>query len=96
VHAIGGATGTLNATVRRLRGSGSFDLAHQPGRLAGTARDHPQQLLTQRYGVAVTALWCGVATFALLRLVGVVSPLRASPEDETDDLDISLQGEALQ
>jgi ammonia channel protein AmtB len=32
----------------------------------------------------------------LLRLVGAVFPLRASPEDELAGLDISLHGEALQ
>ena len=30
------------------------------------------------------------------RLVGVIFPLRASPEDELAGLDISLHGEALQ
>ena len=64
--------------------------------LPGLLESHPQQLLTQLYGVAVTAVWCGVATFALLRLVGVIFPLRASPEDEMAGLDISLHGEALQ
>ena len=33
---------------------------------------------------------------ALLRLVGFVFPLRASPEDELMGLDLSLHGEALQ
>ena len=56
----------------------------------------PHQLLTQLYGVVATAAWCGIATWALLRLVGAVFPLRASAEDELAGLDISLHGEALQ
>ena len=43
-----------------------------------------------------TAAWCEIATFVLLRLVGLVFPLRASVEDEVVGLDISLHGEALQ
>jgi ammonium transporter, Amt family len=54
------------------------------------------QLLIQLMGVVVTALWCGAATWVLLRVVGAIFPLRASPEDEMAGLDISLHGEALQ
>jgi ammonium transporter, Amt family len=49
----------------------------------------------QAEAIAVTALWCGVATFALLRLVGIVFPLRVSPKDEMAGLDMSLHGEEL-
>ena len=94
VHGIGGATGTLLCGVFATAAV-SISPANPAG-LPGLLESHPQQLLTQLYGVAVTALWCGVATFALLRLVGIVFPLRASPEDEMAGLDISLHGEALQ
>jgi Amt family ammonium transporter len=67
-----------------------------PKGLPGLLEGHPEQLLTQLYGVLATAAWCGVATFVLLRLVGLVFPLRASAEDEVVGLDISLHGEALQ
>ena len=43
---------------------------------------HPMQLLPQLYGVGATALWCELATYGLLLLVGAIFPLRASPEDE--------------
>ena len=94
VHGIGGATGTLLCGVFATAAI-SISPANPAG-LPGLLESHPQQLLTQLYGVAVTAVWCGVATFALLRLVGVIFPLRASPEDEMAGLDISLHGEALQ
>ena len=74
--------------VRRAR----LASAARPGRCSpaiGTAA-HPA------LGVLATAAWCGFATFVLLRLVGLVFPLRASDEDEVVGLDISLHGEALQ
>jgi Amt family ammonium transporter len=38
----------------------------------------------------------GVITVILLRIVGALTPLRASQEEERQGLDISLHGEALQ
>jgi Amt family ammonium transporter len=94
VHGIGGATGTLLCGVFAAA-SVSISSANPAG-LPGLLENHPQQVLTQLYGVVVTAAWCGIATFVLLRLVGLVFPLRASAEDEMAGLDISLHGEALQ
>jgi Amt family ammonium transporter len=94
VHGIGGVTGTLLCGVFAAA-SVSISPANPTG-LPGLLEGHPQQVLTQLYGVIVTAGWCGIATFVLLRLVGLVFPLRASAEDEMAGLDISLHGEALQ
>jgi Amt family ammonium transporter len=41
-------------------------------------------------------LWSGVITVILLKIVGALTPLRASQEEERQGLDISLHGEALQ
>jgi Amt family ammonium transporter len=94
VHGIGGATGTLLCGVFATASVSAS--ASAPRGFSGVLEGHPMQLLIQLYGVAATALWCGLATYALLRLVGAVFPLRASPEDEMAGLDISLHGEALQ
>jgi Amt family ammonium transporter len=94
VHGIGGATGTLLCGVFATASVSAS--ASAPHGFSGVLEGHPVQLLIQLYGVAATALWCGLATYALLRLVGAVFPLRASPEDEMAGLDISLHGEALQ
>ena len=94
VHGIGGATGTLLCGI-----FATASVSVSPGAphgLSGLLEGHPMQLLTQLYGVATITLWCGFATYGLLRLVGYFSPLRASPEDEMAGLDISLHGEALQ
>jgi ammonia channel protein AmtB len=94
VHGIGGATGTLLCGIFATAAVSVSPGA--PRGLSGLLEGNPMQLLTQLYGVAITALWCGLATYGLLRLVGFFSPLRASPEDEMAGLDISLHGEALQ
>ncbi len=87
VHGIGGMTGTLLAGV--------FATASIGG-VSGVIEGHPQQLLIQLYGVAVTLVWCSGITYAILKLVSVVVPLRVSREAELEGLDISQHGEALQ
>ncbi|HEY2138324.1 MAG TPA: ammonium transporter [Xanthobacteraceae bacterium] len=94
VHGIGGVTGTLLCGV--FATAAVSVSATAPAGLPGLIEGNPGQVLTQLYGVVATAAWCGAATFVLLRLVGLFSPLRASPEDELAGLDISLHGEALQ
>jgi Amt family ammonium transporter len=94
VHGIGGVTGTLLCGVFATA-SVSVSAA-TPNGLPGLLEGNPKQLLIQLFGVVATAVWCGIATFVLLRLVALVFPLRASVEDEVIGLDISLHGEALQ
>jgi ammonium transporter, Amt family len=87
VHGIGGITGTLLCGVFAAKAIGET---------AGLIEGHPQQLLTQFYGVVITLVWTAVATFILLKLVGAFAPLRVSMQQELEGLDISLHGEALQ
>jgi Amt family ammonium transporter len=53
-------------------------------------------VLAQLYGIGVTLAWSGIMTFVVLKLVGVVVPLRVRHEDEVMGLDVSQHGEALQ
>jgi Amt family ammonium transporter len=62
----------------------------------GLIEGNPQQLVAQLYGVVVTLVWSGVATFLILKLVAVLTPLRVRQEDEVMGLDVSQHGEALQ
>ncbi|MDQ8732831.1 ammonium transporter [Bradyrhizobium sp. LHD-71] len=87
VHGIGGLTGTLLAGVFATAAIGGT---------SGWIEGNPRQLLTQLYGIAVTLLWSGGVTFLLLKLIGLFVPLRATPQQELEGLDITQHGEALQ
>jgi Amt family ammonium transporter len=52
-----------------------------------------QQLVTQLIGAVATLVWSGVATFVILKLVNVLSPLRVSAEQENEGLDLVLHEE---
>src|SRR5262245_42412056 len=87
VHGIGGATGTLLcgvfATAAVSMGPDT------PAGLPGLIDGNPRQVLIQLYGVVATALWCGVMTFVLLKVVGLLTPLRVTREHEIAGLDVS-------
>jgi Amt family ammonium transporter len=87
VHGIGGMTGTLLTGVFATAAIGGT---------SGLLEGNPHQLLLQFYGVAVTLVWSGGVTWALLRLVGAFVPLRVSRQAEIEGLDITQHGEALQ
>lgn len=93
VHGVGGLTGTLltgifaTATV-----SASADSAGLSGLLEGNTN----QLLVQAYGIAVTIVWSGAATWLLLKVISFLVPLRVSQQHELEGLDITQHGEALQ
>ncbi|MBV9558069.1 MAG: ammonium transporter [Pseudolabrys sp.] len=94
VHGVGGLTGTLLTGVFAVGAvSASPEL---PGGIPGLLEGNPNQLLMQLYGIGVTLLWSGVATFLILKLIGAMIPLRVSENDERQGLDVSLHGEALQ
>jgi Amt family ammonium transporter len=54
---------------------------------------HPAQLGLQALGVATTIVYSAVASFVLLKLVGVVTPLRVEDRGQGVGLDISQHGE---
>jgi ammonium transporter, Amt family len=87
VHGIGGATGIL--------ATGVFATASIGG-TSGLLEGNPHLVVTQAYGVAVTLGWSVVVTFVLLKLVGLLVPIRVSMQQELEGLDISQHGEALQ
>ena len=87
VHGVGGMTGILL--------TGVFATASIGG-TSGLLEGNPYLLVTQLYGIAVTAGWSIVVTYALLKLVGLFVPVRLSMQQELEGLDISQHGEALQ
>jgi len=88
VHGVGGFTGTLL--------TGVFAAGAISGGPTGLLEGNPGQVLTQAYGVAVTIVWAGVVTWALLKVIDLFVPLRVSSQNEVEGLDISQHGEALQ
>jgi Amt family ammonium transporter len=87
VHGVGGMTGILLAGVFATASIGGS---------SGLLEGHPQQVLTQLYGIVVTLVWSGGITYVLLKLVSAFVPLRVSLQQELEGLDISQHGEALQ
>ena len=66
------------------------------GGASGLLEGNPHLLPTQLYCVAVTLGWSVVATYILLKLIGLFVPIRVSMLQELEGLDISQHGEALQ
>ena len=94
VHGIGGMTGTLLAGVFAVGAlSASTEM---PGGVHGLLEGNPHQVLAQIYGIVVTIVWSGALTFAILKVIGFMMPLRVRNEDEVMGLDVSQHGEALQ
>ncbi len=87
VHGIGGITGTLLCGV--------FAVA-AIGETAGLLEGNPSQLLYQVYGIAAIAVWSGVVTVILLKVIEFMVPLRVSQQNEIEGLDVTQHGEALQ
>jgi Amt family ammonium transporter len=84
-HGLGGAVGAILTGV-------FADPAWNPagrGLIAGHAAQLGPQLLT----VLVVGAYSGAATFALLKLIGLVMPLRVEGDDEGLGLDVTQHGE---
>ena len=87
VHGLGGITGALLTGVFAVEAIGGT-----PGLLEG----NPGQVFTQLEGVVATIVYCAVATFVILKIVGAVMGLRVDEETEIGGLDYNLHGETVQ
>ncbi|BCX87714.1 ammonium transporter, Amt family [Methylomarinovum tepidoasis] len=81
VHGVGGIFGSLATGVLAAESLGGF----------GLAEDHTigQQLGVQVLALVSVGAWCGLWTFALLKLLDGLLGLRVTPEAETEGLDIT-------
>jgi Amt family ammonium transporter len=85
-HGVGGTVGALL--------TGVFADMSLPGGLAnGLLFGNPNQLVVQATAVGAAIVYSGVMTFILLKIIGIVIPLRATPADETTGLDLTHHGE---
>ncbi|HET7217315.1 MAG TPA: ammonium transporter [Vicinamibacterales bacterium] len=84
-HGVGGTVGALL--------TGVFANKALNGVADGLLFGNPGQLATQAIAVAAAIVYSGTVSFALLKLVGLVLPLRADAGDETAGLDVTQHGE---
>jgi Amt family ammonium transporter len=94
VHGIGGATGTL---LTGVFATAALSISPEtPAGSPGLLEGNPQQVLIQLYGIAATIVWSGAVTFIVLKVIAFLVPLRVTQQDETEGLDVTQHGEALQ
>ncbi|MEK9753592.1 MAG: ammonium transporter [Rhodospirillaceae bacterium] len=87
VHGVGGALGAVLTGIFAVKAVGGT---------AGVLEGNIGQLWVQIEGVIYTFVYCGVVTFIILKVVGViVGGLRVSEEVEVEGLDINLHGESM-
>jgi len=85
VHGVGGILGTVLTGVFSAAALGGvgFDAGVSMG----------SQVMTQSIGVVATLVWCAVASFIILKVVGSFCALRVTEEEETEGLDLVLHEE---
>ena len=92
----------IRSTSSRRTGSGGTVGALLTGVLAqkslngladGALFGNPYQVVVQGTAVLAAIVYSGIGTFVILKLVGLVLPLRASSSEETSGLDITAHGE---
>ena len=84
-HGLGGTVGALLTGVFADRAiNGVFD---------GALYGNPAQLGIQAVAVGTAIVYSGVASFVLLKLIGLFMPLRATAADEMTGLDLTMHGE---
>ena len=84
-HGLGGTVGAVLTGVFAEKSiNGLFD-----GLIAGNAA----QVGIQALAVGTAILYSGVASFVLLKLIGLVMPLRATAAEESEGLDLTMHGE---
>jgi len=84
-HGIGGMIGAIAV--------GLFATALVNPSVNGLFYGHPAQLGIQALAVITVSAFAFVGSYLLLRLVDLFSPLRVSPKEEEDGLDLSQHGE---
>jgi Amt family ammonium transporter len=84
-HGVGGTVGALL--------TGVFAQKALNGVADGVLFGNPAQLGIQAIAVGATIIYSGVMSFVLLKLIGVIIPLRATTDDEEVGIDLSNHGE---
>jgi len=85
VHGVGGLMGTF---LTGIFVSAAFGGMGYPEKVT-----MGEQLVTQLAGIAATAIWSGVLTWVLLKVVDAVAGMRVGADGETEGLDTVLHNE---
>ena len=88
VVAAHGLGGTVGAMLTGVFAQKAFN-----GTIDGALFGNPRQLLIQGAAVLAAIVYSGLATFVILKLIGLVVSLRASASEESEGLDITEHGE---
>jgi len=88
VHGVGGA---LGAMMTGMFASNAINSSSKGWLIDGNAG----QMLIQFYDVAAVFVYCGVATFIILKAIDLVIGIRVTREAEVEGLDINLHGETI-
>jgi Amt family ammonium transporter len=83
IHAIGGAIGAVLTGVFATKAIG------------GEVEGGFDQVKLQLLGVVVTVIYTTVVTYIILKVVNLITPLRASDTEEREGLDLSQHGEQI-
>ncbi|MEW6234901.1 MAG: ammonium transporter [Candidatus Omnitrophota bacterium] len=84
VHGLGGTWGALATGLFASEAAGGTN---------GLFYGNPTQLWLQFVSVAATIAYAGIGTFIILKIVGMITPLRVKVEDEVAGMDLSQHGE---
>ncbi|MGE5268478.1 MAG: ammonium transporter [Thiohalocapsa sp.] len=89
VHAVGGAVGAL------LTGVLAVAVVGGDGK-SGLIDGNPHQVLTQLYGILVTAGYDAIVSLVLLKVIDATLGLRVDTDTEREGLDLAIHGEVVQ
>ena len=92
VHGVGGILGTILVGVFATQAINDVNKGQGVGLVDGNAG----QILTQLYGVVAVTVFCGIATWIILKIVDAMIGLRVTRDEETEGLDTALHGERVQ
>jgi len=86
IHGVGGTVGALLTGIFAKEAIGGA---------AGLLEGNTGQLWLQFIGVTFTIVYTGVFTYVILKIVNLITPLRATVEEETQGLDLRQHGEQV-
>jgi ammonium transporter, Amt family len=87
VHAVGGAVGAILTGVFAVE---------KIGQTAGLIEGNAAQVVNQIGGVAIVLIYDVVVSLVILKLIAWTIGLRVTEDEETEGLDLTLHGEAVQ